>query len=134
MNRNHHVFFENFFTSTKLLEHLEANDTYACGTVRCNRKDLPPCAKNKLRVGEKLVRQKGHVFTKWHDKRDVSVMATNVSPLLNDLEVNRGDRAVQKPVVIDLYNRSMGGVDRADQLHEYYSVGCSCYKWYRYIL
>ena len=40
MNRNHHVFFDNFFTPTKLLEHLEANDTYACGTVRCNRKDL----------------------------------------------------------------------------------------------
>ena len=27
MNRNHHVFFDNFFTSTKLLEHLVANDT-----------------------------------------------------------------------------------------------------------
>ncbi|XP_022805006.1 piggyBac transposable element-derived protein 4-like [Stylophora pistillata] len=59
MNRNHHVFFDNFFTSTKLLEHLEANDTYACGTVRSNRKDLPQCAKEKLRVGEKLVRQLG---------------------------------------------------------------------------
>ena len=33
MNRNHHVFFDNFFTSTKLLEHLEANDTYTCRTV-----------------------------------------------------------------------------------------------------
>ena len=134
MNRNHHVFFDNFFTSTKLLEHLEANDTYACRTVRCNRKDLPPCAKDKLRVGEKLVRQKGHVvFTKWHDKRDVSVMSTNVSPLADDVEVNRGNREVPKPVVIDLYNNSMGGVDRADQLREYYSVGCSSCKWYRYI-
>ena len=98
-----------FFTSTKLLEHLEANDTYTCGTVRCNRKDLPPCAKDKLRVGEKLVCHKGHVvFTKWHDKRDVSVMATNESPLADDLELNRGDREVQKLVVIDLYNSSMG--------------------------
>lgn len=134
MNRNHHVFFDNFFTSTKPLEDLKANDTYACGTVRCNRKDLPPCAKNKLRVGEKLVRHKGHVvFTKWHDKRDVSVMATNVSPLADDVEVNRGDMEVPKPVVIDLYNSSMGGVDRADQLREYYSVGRSSSKWYRYI-
>ena len=60
-------------------------------------------------------------------------MATNVSPLADDLEVNPGDRAVQKPAVVDLYNRSMGGVDRVDQLREYYSVGRSCYKWYRYI-
>ena len=102
MNRNHHLFFDNFFTSTKLLEHLEASDTYACGTLRCNRKDLPPCVKDKLRVGEKVVHQKGHVFTKWHDKRDVSVMATNVSPLADDVEVNRGDREVPKPVVIAL--------------------------------
>lgn len=27
----------------------------------------------------------------------------------------------------------MGGVDRADQLHDYYSVGRSSYKWYRCI-
>ena len=60
-------------------------------------------------------------------------MATNVSPLADDLDLNRGDREVQKPVVIDLYNSSMGGVDRADQLREYYSVSRSSYKWYRYI-
>ena len=60
-------------------------------------------------------------------------MATNVSPLANDVEVKQGDREVPKPVVIDLYNRSMGDVDRADQLREYYSVGRSSCKWYRYI-
>lgn len=65
MNRNHCVFLNTFFTSTKLLEHLEANDTYTCGTVQCNHKDLPLCVKDKLQVGEKLVRQEGHVvFTK----------------------------------------------------------------------
>ena len=60
-------------------------------------------------------------------------MATNVSPLADDVEVNRGDREVPRPVVIDLYNSCMGGVDRADQLREYYSVGRSSSKWYRYI-
>ena len=45
----------------------------------------------------------------------------NVSPLADDLKLNRGDREVQKPVVIDLYNSSMEGVDRTDQLREYYS-------------
>ena len=49
----------------------------------CNCKDLHPCAKDKLRVGQKVVHQKGHiVFTKWHAKRDVSVTATNVGPSL----------------------------------------------------
>lgn len=134
MNRNHHVYFDNFFTTTKLLEHLESNDTFACGTVRCNRKDLPPCAKDKLGVGQKEVRQKGHiVFTKWHDKRDVSVMSNNLSPFADDVVVNRADQEVPKPAIIDMYNKHMGGVDHADQMREYYSVGRASYKWYRYI-
>ena len=41
------MYFDNFFSSTTLLEHLETNDTYTCATVRCNRKDLPRCAKEK---------------------------------------------------------------------------------------
>lgn len=130
MNRNHHVFFDNFFTTTKLLEHLEVNGTYACGKVRCNRKDLPACAKDKLKAGERLVRQKDHVvFTKWHHKQEVSIMSTVVSPLADDVEVNQ----VVKPVVIDLFNKCMGGVTHANQLREYYSVGRSCSKRYRHI-
>ena len=43
LNKNRHVFFDNFFTSTTLMEHLLAQNTYACGTVRSNQKDLPPC-------------------------------------------------------------------------------------------
>ena len=63
------------------MEDLLAQDTYACGTVRSNRKDLPPCAKNKLKQGEKVYAQRGKlVFTKWHDKRDVSFLSTNVLP------------------------------------------------------
>ena len=134
MNKNHHVYFDNIFSSVSLLEHLETNGTYACATVRCNRKDLPRCAKEKLRPGEKVVRQKGNVvFTKWHDKRDVSVISTNCSPLAVDLVVNRQNQQVSKPAVIDLYNKNMGGVDLADQIRQYYSVGRSSYKWYRYL-
>ena len=97
---------------------------------------MPPCAKNKLLVGEKVVCQKGHVvFTicKWHDKRGVSVMANIVSPLVDDAAVDGNQGETPKPAVIDLYNKAMGGVDHADQLRECYSVGCASHKWYRYI-
>ena len=135
MNKNHHVYFDNFFSSTTLLEHLEANGTYAYATVRCNRKDLPWCAKEKLRPGQKVISQKGNViFTKWHDKRDVSILSTNCNPLAADIVVNRNnDQQVTKPAVVDMYNKNMGGVDLADQLRQYYSVGHSSRRWYRYI-
>ena len=78
LNKNHHLFFDNFFSSPILLDHLLDQQTYACSTVRCTRKDLPPCAKNKLRrPGETIVRQRSNLlFTKWHDKRE-RVVRTN---------------------------------------------------------
>ena len=174
MNKNHPVYFDNFFSSLTLLEHLEEHGTYACGTLRCNRKDLPQYPKEKCRPGEKVVSQKGNVaFTKWHDKRDVSLISTNCSPLTVDVVVSRRNlgpvaqrlvsanhwlrgiktyrfpwyltlvganhassnpgQDVSKPAVVDKYNKHIGGVDLADQLHQYYSIGCSSYKWYRYI-
>ena len=82
LNRNHHVFFANFFSSPILLEHLLDQQTYTCSTVRCTRRDLPPCAKNKLhQLRETVVRQRGSLpLTKWHDKRDVAFLSTNVLP------------------------------------------------------
>ena len=134
MNKNHHVYFDNFFSSVRLLEHLRVQKTYACATIRINRKDLPPCARQKLRPGQQVVRQKGKlVFTKWHDKRDVSVISSNLSPNAPDVVIRRHNDQVRKPAVIGLYNENMGGVDLADQFRKYYSVGRSCKKWYKYL-
>ena len=44
--KNHHVFFDNFFTSVNLLEDLEKDGIYGCGTVRRQRKGLPSELKN----------------------------------------------------------------------------------------
>ena len=38
----HHVYFDNYFTTLKLLEDLNKDNTYACGTVRKDRKGFPP--------------------------------------------------------------------------------------------
>ena len=112
--------------------------TYACGTVRCNRKDLPPCAKHKLRFGEIARAQRSQlVFTKWHDKRDVAFLSINVSPDEPSRPVprihNRQNVNIEKPRVSDVYTAHMGGVDRADQLRSFYCSGWQSKKWYRYI-
>ena len=127
-------FFDNSFTSTTLMEHLLAQNTYACGTVRSNQKDLSPCSKNKLRQGEKVSAQRGKlVFTKWHDKRDISFLSTNVLPIepSNVVPGQRNGRNfnIEKPRVADVYTSHMGGVDRADQLRSFYFTGYSSRKW-----
>ncbi|KAK3729731.1 hypothetical protein QZH41_002045 [Actinostola sp. cb2023] len=140
LNKYHHLFFDNYFSGMRLFEHLLMQNTYACATVRPNRKDLPLCAKAKLKEpGDLKVRQKGEniLFTKWHDKRDVSFLSSNVSPDEPNREVERmvkGKRiTIVKPYVSDLYTSKMGGVDRADQLRSSYTVGRPCKKWYRYL-
>ena len=41
LNKNHEVYFDNFFTSVPLIEYLKTNDVNAVGTVRTIRKALP---------------------------------------------------------------------------------------------
>ena len=43
--KHHHAFFDNFFTSVKLVEDLLANGVYSCGTARKDRKGFPPTLK-----------------------------------------------------------------------------------------
>ena len=135
---NTDIFFDNFFTGTGLMDYLLAQNTYASGTVRVNRKDLPPCAKRKLKQGEMVRAQRGHLlFTKWHDKQDVSFLSTNISPNEPSRPVQRKKNGreitIQKLRVADLYTAQMGGVDRADQLRSFYFSGWQSRKWYRYI-
>jgi hypothetical protein len=44
--KNHHVFFDNFFTSQQLLRDLANDDIYSCGTARKDRRGFPPSLKD----------------------------------------------------------------------------------------
>ena len=68
-------------SATKTLTHVEL----------CDRtKDLPPCSKDKLKQGEIVQAQKGTlVYTKWHDKKDISFLSTNVLPMEEGRQVER---------------------------------------------
>ena len=101
---------------------------------------MPPCSSCKLKKGEKVVAQKGNlVFTKWHDKRDVSVLSTNCDaldpPQVSERRNPRGGAIVhvEKPKSIAMYNEHMGGVDQSDQLRAYYNTCQPSRKWYKYI-
>ena len=77
------------------------------------------------------------VFTKWHNKRDVAFLSTNVSPDEPSRPVphihNRQNVNIEKPRVSDVYTAHMGSVDRVDQLHSFYCSRWQSKKWYKYI-
>ena len=138
LHKHRHTYFDNFFTGIGIMDYLLARNTYACGTVWVNRKGLLPCVKKKLKQGEMVKDQHGHLlFTKWHDKRDVAFLSTNISPTAPTRPVQCKKKGheikIQKPLLADTYTANMEGVDRADQLRTFYFAGWQCRKWYKYI-
>ena len=41
LDKGHHIYMDNYYTSPELFSELYYRETYACGTVRQNRKGLP---------------------------------------------------------------------------------------------
>ncbi|KAH8030568.1 hypothetical protein HPB51_008929 [Rhipicephalus microplus] len=72
------LYFDNFFTSTRLMEALKEKNILAAGTVRPNRKDLPDEIKrdNKLQKGQYIWRAKGSITSyQWRDTKNVHVLS-----------------------------------------------------------
>ena len=137
---NHHVYCDNYFTSTDLFQELLENGTYACGTIRTNRKGLPPAvSKAKLRRQGEMVQQQNHsmVATAWHDKRTVTLLSTNADPReMTEVQRKQKDGSivnVRCPKILKLYTQNMNGVDRADQLRSTYSICRKAAKWWKYL-
>ena len=134
-----HLYFDNFFSSVQLMRDLEQCLTYACGTVRSNRKGLPPAIKKpgRMQRGESIKWQSGNlVAVVWHDNRDVRMLSTNTNPEDGVVQrrVGREVLAVPCPNSVINYNAHMGGVDLADQKRSYYGVGRESVKFWRYLV
>ncbi|CAI9533890.1 unnamed protein product [Staurois parvus] len=121
LNQGYCITTDNFYTSPELYEVLLQNRTDAYGTVRANRRNLPSMfGKNKLKSGELVAWQKGKMIAlRWQDKKDVCLMSTihNASTVMVQ---TKGGKNIQKPQVVMDYNKTMGGVDRADQAMTFY--------------
>ena len=136
--RQHHLYADNFFTSGHLAVDLLQADTYLCGTTRAARREFPrSLAAVRLRQGEsaKWRNEEGVMLVKWHDKRDVFVIATDDAgdDFVRETRRNRQMIDLSVPVCIHSYNQHMGGVDRLDQLRSYYGVGRAGRRWWKYL-
>ena len=118
----HHVYFDNLFTSVPLLLDLLQQKTYACGTVRMNKRKLPITVKQpgKMVHGTHKTLQFGNtnlVATVWQDNKQVRVLSTNCDPanvLQTNCRIGANTVQVNQPKNVFEYNKYMGGVDRHD--------------------
>lgn len=136
-NTHRKVYFDNFFTSLPLLEKLKKEGTLACGTIRANRKGLPQNFGNgkSMERGEydHRVSSTDTTVFQWKDNKVVLFASnfhgnegTTVSRKLKD----GSSVLVPCPIVVDDYNKHMGGVDHADRLRSVYGLGRRSKKWW----
>ena len=124
------IYFDNYFSSPYLLDYLYKKGLYAAGTVRVDRRYMPKefCkSKNLLQRGEYEYITSGKVVLyKWMDRKLVFLLSNFHDPetfeIIQRKEKNGGKQNVQCPTAISDYNKYMGGVDRADQRKESYSL------------
>lgn len=139
-NKNHKVFFDNFFTGVPLMEELRQQQLYACGTVNSTRKKLPKFKIDKeLKRGEYdwYVSNSGLAAVKWRDKRSVHLLSNYHDPS-SSTEVKRKEKdgthvQVPCPVMLTDYNKNMNFVDKFDQMRSCYGIDRKSHKWWHRI-
>ena len=136
------LYFDNFFTSVKLIEEIQNRGHFGTGTIRKNRTENCPFMTekkfSKLQRGsdEYFIEDSGKIIlARWQDNGTVTI-ASNEHSVLPMAKVERFSSELKKrthipvPNVIQKYNKFMGGVDRLDQNISNYRVAIRGKKWY----
>ena len=113
--------------------------------MRAGRKGLPGDIMNikdkeikSIKRGQCVFRQKGRLTAcTWKDKKFVHLLttmpATSECSTVTRAVKEKGkwvQKEVQRPAIVELYNKFMGGVDLADQRVRSYQRNTKTYVWY----
>jgi hypothetical protein len=130
--KGHNLYMDNYYNSVTLSNKLLNARTHTNGTLRVNRKGNPKLVvSRKLKRGEHIWKRHGQVYvSKWQDQRPVLMITTRDHPRLKEVTNRYGQKKI-KPVEVEVYNRHMSGIDRADQMIAYYSCPRKTIRWYK---
>lgn len=110
LNKWHRVFFDNFFSSVKLVSDLLKEHTLACGTIQAKRVNLPTdISDGKFYRGQVKFWSCGNLsVVRWKDKRDVHAISSWHSSKMVTIPPRRDEAyEVHKPEMIHDYNQFM---------------------------
>jgi hypothetical protein len=120
LDKGHTLYLDNWYSSPDLFRRLTDRQTNAIGTVRPNRKNMPPdISKNKLKRGEHEIWSANNILcVKWKDNKDVHFLSTKHKSAdvtgTRKLRRKKGQTPrgeVKKPKCAIAYQKGMGGVD-----------------------
>ena len=138
LDKGHHIFTDRYYTSIPLANSLYKRKTAFTGTSMRNRVGLPEEIRKparKLGGNEvKAFRDSKMMALEWKapkGKSSVVMLSTESPASMTRVQLSRNRGETQKPLVVQRYNQSMNGVDRADQNSVYYSFIRKSRKWWR---
>ncbi|KAI4487100.1 hypothetical protein M0802_012014 [Mischocyttarus mexicanus] len=120
--KGYHVTVDNFFTSITLARSLFEKHTFLIGTIRNNRKYIPSQLKQKLDVGGyKYLRNREILLLAYSEKKsqnkNVLLLSTHgTDENKTSIIRRRNQRRVEKPAIVQDYNKYMGGIDVSDMM------------------
>ncbi|CAB4042187.1 Hypothetical predicted protein [Paramuricea clavata] len=141
----HQLFFDNYFSSPKLLVNLMSRGILAVATLRSDRScGCPLPAEKDMRkngrgdLAEFTDSKAGLVICAWYDNRRVLTISNFLGkhPVSNCKRYDRKKKetvSVPRPASVELYNKFMGGVDKADMFLSLYRTKHRSRKWYHCI-
>ena len=130
VNQGYHLYFDNFYSSPKLLKDLFGLGIPSCDTAAENRRGFPDSmkkgkewARRKDRGTMRWVRGAACLALQWKDNRPITMLTTihkadKFVPVERKQKIaNRWQNVqVRQPKAIEEYNGYMNGVDRSDQI------------------
>lgn len=143
-HQNYRLFFDNYFTSLRLLEYLAKEGILSLGTVRRNR--IPDCKLSSEKIIMKKERGYSEEYVADVNGIDVSIVSWKDNKIVNlastfagqkpETEVRRWDKQnsryvnIKRPNVVGEYNRHMGGVDLLDSIMGIYKIRLRSKRWH----
>lgn len=120
---------DNFFTSLKLATKLLQKKLTYLGTIRPNKRELPPCvlrSKTRALHSTTFVFFEKNMLTSYVKGKNKAVIL--LSSGTTNVEID-DSTLKKKPVTILHYNRTKGGVDTIDRMLASVSVRRFCRRW-----
>ena len=115
LDKNHHLFIDNFYSTVKLFQDPEIENIYACGTIHKDQGNFLPEFHRDLERGQSIYLWSGNLTAvHWKDKRDMYCLST-IHGTNESLIQRRAGDPITKPEIVTEYNQYMNGVDHCDQ-------------------
>jgi hypothetical protein len=127
LNKGRNITADNWFSSLPLVERLRELGTTYVGTIRANKRDLPPACmamKDRKRGDTQFFYSDGILLCSFWDKGSKPVLLVD-----SFAKVGGNAQAGVKPETVKFYNETKSGVDSMDHMNRVFSAKRKCRRW-----